>query len=69
MTGIESDSSVEEILERHPGLTRVFVRFNVPCLVCGEPFWGTVGQLAAKHGVDLEVLLAELNAALKASEG
>ncbi len=59
------DSSVEDLLERFPFLTRVFVRFNLPCLVCGEPFWGTIRELAEKHGTDLEALVDALNRELE----
>jgi hypothetical protein len=62
---IEQDSPVEEVLDKHPTLARVFVRFNVPCLVCGEPFWGTVRELAQKYNVELEDLLMALNGALE----
>jgi len=63
---VNPDDSVEELLGRFPHLTRVFVRFNLPCLVCGEPFWGTVRELAQKYETDLDELLEALNRSLEA---
>jgi hypothetical protein len=65
MVKVDGDTSVEELLEHNPALSRVFIRFKVPCLVCGEPFWGTVRELADKHDVDLQDLLDALNDELR----
>jgi len=34
---------------------------GVPCLVCGEPLWGTIEEVAEKYNVDLNELLDKLN--------
>ena len=51
----------KEILEENPGLSQIFVQYGLPCLVCGEPFWGTIEQLARQHGVDVKDLVNKLN--------
>ncbi|HID32548.1 MAG TPA: DUF1858 domain-containing protein [bacterium (Candidatus Stahlbacteria)] len=58
---ITKETPVEELIARHPEAVKIFIRHGLPCLVCGEPFWGTVGELASKHDVDLDILLEELN--------
>ncbi len=58
---IIEDSKIEDILTQYPSLVRVFIAHGLPCLVCGNPFWGTVSELAEKHEVDLSILLKKLN--------
>ena len=52
------------VLEQHSDLNRVFIRFKLPCFVCGEPVWGTVGEICRSHGVDPARVVAALNQAL-----
>ncbi|MBN2464740.1 DUF1858 domain-containing protein [candidate division WOR-3 bacterium] len=63
-TTIDGDTLIEELLERHPDLAGVFVRIGLPCFTCGEPAWGTVGELCARHGRDLGEVLSALRAAV-----
>ena len=65
MTGITPDTTVEEIIEKHPKTVGVFIQFSIPCLVCGEPFWGTIAELCRRHSADLESLLERLNGMVK----
>ncbi|RKX70185.1 disulfide oxidoreductase [candidate division WOR-3 bacterium] len=58
---ITKDSSVEEVITRFPDAVAIFIKHGLPCLVCGEPFWGTIEELARKYGVDVDLLIAELN--------
>ena len=62
---ITENTLIEDVLNGHPALTRVFIEFGLPCLVCGEPFWGTVEELAREHKVDVSALLKGLNSAKK----
>ncbi|MBN1284927.1 MAG: hypothetical protein JXB47_05995 [Anaerolineae bacterium] len=41
---IDADISVEVLVERYPGA--------VGFLVCGEPFWGTLGELMAQKRIE-----------------
>ncbi len=63
ITAIDGDTFIEELLEQHPDLAGVFVRIGLPCFVCGEPAWGTVGELCERHGRDLTEVLSALRAA------
>ncbi len=58
---ITSKTLIEDILNRYPTLTKVFVEFGLPCLVCGEAFWGTVADLVQGHNIDIDKLLKTLN--------
>ncbi len=63
---VGADTVIEELLEQHPELNRVFVRLGLPCFVCGEPVWGTVADVCRRHRRDPARVLAALNAALEA---
>ena len=58
---IAKDISVSDVLAKHPGLVKIFIDFGLPCLVCGEAFWGTIEELAQRHNVDVENLVNKLN--------
>jgi hybrid cluster-associated redox disulfide protein len=58
---ITSDTRVEDVLAEYPVLTKVFIEFGLPCLVCGEAYWGTVADLAHGHDIDVKALLKTLN--------
>ncbi|OPX18489.1 hypothetical protein BXT86_00825 [candidate division WOR-3 bacterium 4484_100] len=62
---ITENTLIEDVLNGYPALTKVFIEFGLPCLVCGEPFWGTVEELAREHKVDVTELLKKLNKAKK----
>jgi hybrid cluster-associated redox disulfide protein len=66
MNKITKSTTIEEILEQYPETVKVFMDFGVPCLVCGEPLWGKVEEVAEKYGADLTELLNALNDTLGA---
>ncbi len=57
----DENSTIEEILAAAPAAARVLVEFGMPCFVCGEPVWGTVGELCRKYDKDVAVVLDRLN--------
>ncbi len=61
MDEITEDMTVEEVLERYPETVKVFMDLEIPCLVCGEPLWGTLKETAERYGVELSTLLDRLN--------
>ncbi len=65
MGKITEDMTVEEVLEKHPKTVRVFMDLRIPCLVCGEPLWGTIKETAEKYDVELPLLLDRLNETAK----
>lgn len=58
---ITADSNVEELLDEYPWANGVMIRLGLPCVRCGEPFWGTVGELAQMDGFNVADVLAALN--------
>lgn len=46
---IKKDVSIEDLIHDHPGAVRFLIDNNLPCVVCGEPFWGTLEELARQE--------------------
>ncbi|KPK64785.1 hypothetical protein AMJ83_00960 [candidate division WOR_3 bacterium SM23_42] len=61
MDRITKEMHIEQILTKYPSLSKTFIEFGLPCLVCGEPFWGTVDELGQQHGINTEKLVEKLN--------
>ena len=61
MAHITKDMLIEDLLDEYPQAVQVFLRMGLPCLVCGEPFWGTIEVLARKYNADTNRLLQLLN--------
>ena len=62
---IRADQHVEDLIESHPGLVGFLIEQGLPCLVCGEAFWGTLGELARSRGwsdEQIDQLVREFNA-------
>ncbi len=61
MNEFTAKTYIEEILAKYPSLSKVFIEFKMPCLICGEPFWGTVEQLANQYHINPDKLVKKLN--------
>jgi len=65
---ITADSRVEEIVEKYPKAVGWLVQHKIICVVCGEAFWGTLGELMERKNIkgrekilkDLDVFLSTL---------
>lgn len=67
---ISASIPVEELLERYPVATRLLLMHGIPCLVCGEPAWGTLGEVLGNHGkspVEAAMIIEELRKHLEAA--
>jgi hypothetical protein len=58
---IKADDSVEELLEKYPGINQFLMKKGVVCVKCGEPFWGRLGELIEAKGLNVEEIMRELN--------
>jgi len=61
---IEPTTSIEELLDVYPQAVSIMLRNDLPCLVCGEPVWGTIEELAGRSGWStgkVATLVEELN--------
>ncbi len=40
------DTRIEDLIEARPDAVGFLIEHGLPCVVCGEPFWGTLAELA-----------------------
>lgn len=50
MTAISIETAIDELVTTCPKAVRLLIEEGLPCVVCGEPFWGTLGELAKSKG-------------------
>lgn len=68
---IDHKISVEVLLEKHPLAADWLLQRGIVCLRCGEPFWGSIGELLTNKGhsaESIESILGELNTHLSEVE-
>ena len=58
------DALVEEVIRDFPAVVSFLRQWNVVCIMCGEPVWGTLGEVLADKGLDAGEVLGALNAHL-----
>lgn len=58
---ITEDMTLAEVLQRYPQTAMVFSRYGIHCVGCHIANWETLAQGARAHGVDLNILLQDLN--------
>ena len=58
---IKKETSVEDLLIRHPSLSKTFIEIGLPCQVCGQTFWGSIEELAHQNNVDVQNVVDKLN--------
>jgi hypothetical protein len=65
-----AETPIEELVAAAPQSSAILRRFHLVCLQCGEPVWGTLGELAAEKGInDITPILAALEEAAGKSKG
>jgi hybrid cluster-associated redox disulfide protein len=65
---ISSESLIEDLVKDHPATVKIFTRHKLPCIMCGEPLWGTVAENADRYGADLDALLKDLKKEVEAEK-
>lgn len=58
---ITKDETIANVLDKHPKTAEVFMKHGMGCLGCAVASGETVEEAAAVHGIEVEVLLKELN--------
>ena len=52
---LNADLSVEELVEVYPKAIGFLADRGIVCIRCGEPYWGTLRDLAATKGLDGQI--------------
>lgn len=63
MAAITKDMGIVEIVEKYPQTAMILMEFGMGCLGCAAARFETLEQGALAHGMDMDALLAALNAA------
>lgn len=61
---ISADITIDQLIHEYPDAVGFLVKKGLPCVVCGEPLWGTLAKLAEQKGFDNEqinALVTEFN--------
>jgi len=69
MAKITKDMTFNEILRAYPDTVKVLRKFNMQCVGCLGAEAESIEYGAVAHGVDLEVLLKDLNEAVPHGDG
>ena len=46
---INAEITIEDLIESFPDAVSYLIQKGLPCVVCGEPFWGTLKELAEQN--------------------
>jgi soluble P-type ATPase len=60
---ITKDINIEELVEQVPEAVSFLRERGIVCIICGEPVWGTLYQLASDKGLsdkEIDALVEEI---------
>ncbi len=58
---ITKDMTIQEVVERNPETIRVFLEHGLHCIGCAVARFENIEQGAMAHGIDVDVLIKDLN--------
>jgi hypothetical protein len=58
---LSPDDLVEEVVRDFPSTSAFLREYGIVCVMCGEPVWGTLGEIIRSKQQDPEAVLAALN--------
>jgi len=62
---ITADMNIKEAIEKYPEIVPVFQKYNMGCIGCIAASFEKISDIAAVHGVNVDVFLKECNDALE----
>ncbi len=67
---ISPDINVEELVEQHPRAVGFLADRGIVCIRCGEPYWGSLRELARTRNLDgqIDAIVADLKLYLEEHE-
>ena len=67
---VTAAANVEELVTAHPQAASFLAERGIVCIRCGEPYWGTLRQLAAAKGLEgqIDAIVAELKTYLEETD-
>ena len=64
---ITADTPVDLLVSTYPHAVGLLIAHGLPCVVCGEPYWGSLSELAQNKGWksgQIEQLISQLRVEL-----
>jgi hybrid cluster-associated redox disulfide protein len=61
---ITKEMNISEVVEQYPQTVQVFLRHGLMCFGCAIARFESVEQGAIAHGINVEALIKDLNAAV-----
>ena len=61
---ITKDMSIGEVVQKHPETVQVFLSHGLMCVGCAAARFETLEQGIKAHGLDLDIMIKDLNAAV-----
>lgn len=58
---IKPSDTIEQLIEKYPGIDRYLRKWDIICVLCGEPVWASLGDLIKEKGPDENKIVADLN--------
>ena len=56
------ETTIEEIVNDYPELIKILSEYNIKCIACGEPIWGTLEENAKEKNIkDIDKIIDGLN--------
>ena len=63
---ITKDTIIEDLAEDYPELVVPLREYGIVCIACGEPVWGTLGELMDKKDLkNQDEILEKMNQIIK----
>ncbi|HCK98616.1 MAG TPA: DUF1858 domain-containing protein [Candidatus Marinimicrobia bacterium] len=63
---ITKESDIEDIVNDYPELIRPLKEHGIACIVCGEPIWGTLEDIAKSKNIkNIDQIIDEMNIIIK----
>jgi hybrid cluster-associated redox disulfide protein len=66
---ISKDMPISEIVRKYPQTVKVFLQHGLMCIGCAAARFENLEQGATAHGIDVEALVKDLNAAVEDTNG
>jgi hybrid cluster-associated redox disulfide protein len=67
MSTIEKSMTIGEVVQKYPQTIEVFLKHGLMCFGCAIARYENVEQGAMAHGIDVDALITDLNAAVPAA--
>ena len=64
MSTIEKSMTIGEVVQQYPQTIEVFLKHGLMCFGCAIARYENVEQGAMAHGIDVDALITDLNAAV-----